>query len=239
MDREQLTQDLPVGGQAVIEGVMMRVPGKIVTAVRAADRQIVVREEVYDSLTRRYRLLGLPVLRGALSFFEMMLIGLKALNFSADVASQEAGQVERREEESWREQLALWATMIFSVGLGVGLFFFLPLLAAQLFGLQENALEFNLDGRCRASDAFDPLSLGNKPVARNPASLSISRCRAQKHLHLRGRCRADGGIRAGLWPATSALWNQLHADRCALCDLDFRLRGFAVPARLWAHAEPS
>ncbi len=138
MDREQLTQDLPVGGQAVIEGVMMRVPGKIVTAVRAADHQIVVREEAYDALAQRYRLLGLPVLRGALSFFEMMLIGLRALNFSADVARQEEGQLERR------EQLALWATMIFFMGLGVGLFFFLPLLAAQLFGLQENVLEFNL-----------------------------------------------------------------------------------------------
>lgn len=143
MDREQLTQDLPVGGQAVIEGVMMRVPGKIVTVVRAADHRIVVREEAYDPLAQRYRLLGLPVLRGALSFFEMMLIGLKALNFSADVASQKEGPVEQR-EEGWREQLALWATMVFSVGLGVGLFFFLPLLAAQLFGLQENALEFNL-----------------------------------------------------------------------------------------------
>lgn len=69
----------------------MRVPGKIVTAVRAADRQIVVREQAYDSLAQRYRLLGLPVLRGALSFFEMMLIGLKALNFSADVASRQIG----------------------------------------------------------------------------------------------------------------------------------------------------
>ena len=92
MDREQLTQDLPVGGQAVIEGVMMRVPGKIVIAVRAADHQIVVREEAYEPLAQRYRPLGLPVLRGAFSFFEMMLIGLKALNFSADVASQEEGQ---------------------------------------------------------------------------------------------------------------------------------------------------
>ena len=89
MDREQLTEDLPVGGQAVIEGVMMRVPGKIVTAVRAADREIVVREEDYESITRRFRLLGLPVLRGAISFFEMMIIGLKALNFSADVAMQQ------------------------------------------------------------------------------------------------------------------------------------------------------
>jgi len=69
MDRQQLTEDLPVGGQAVIEGVMMRVPGKIVTAVRAADREILVREEDYESLTRRLRPLGLAGMRGAISFF--------------------------------------------------------------------------------------------------------------------------------------------------------------------------
>ena len=57
MDREQLTEDLAVGGQAVIEGVMMRVPGKIVTAVRTSDQEIVLREEEYDSLSRRYRIL--------------------------------------------------------------------------------------------------------------------------------------------------------------------------------------
>ena len=89
MYREQLTEDLPVGGQAVIEGVMMRVPGKIVTAVRTANCEIVVREEKYESLTRRFHPLGLPVLRGAISFFEMMIIGLKALNFSADVGMQQ------------------------------------------------------------------------------------------------------------------------------------------------------
>jgi|TARA_Y100001934_G_scaffold114854_1_gene140590 uncharacterized protein YqhQ len=162
MDREQLTEDLPVGGQAVIEGVMMRVPGKIVTAVRAADREIVVREEDYESITRRFRLLGLPVLRGAISFFEMMIIGLKALNFSADVAMQqedgrqeggEAGEVrdeslvarnEDMPKSGWKDQLALAGTMVFSVGMGVGLFFFLPLTVAQYFGLEKNALEFNL-----------------------------------------------------------------------------------------------
>jgi uncharacterized protein YqhQ len=52
MERRQVTEDLPVGGQAVIEGVMMRVPGKIVTAVRTADQGIVVREEQYDALSR-------------------------------------------------------------------------------------------------------------------------------------------------------------------------------------------
>lgn len=164
MDRKQLTEDLPVGGQAVIEGVMMRVPGKIVTAVRTADREIVVREEEYEALSRRFRLLSIPVLRGAVSFFEMMIIGLKALNFSADVAMQysEDGEAEKSpeavqgeslvgrdaewqgREEGWKERLALGATLVFSLGLGIGLFFLMPLLVAQFFGLKENALEFNL-----------------------------------------------------------------------------------------------
>lgn len=153
MDREQLTEDLPVGGQAVIEGVMMRVPGKIVTAVRASDREIVLREEEYDSLSRRYRILNLPILRGAVSFFEMMIIGLKALNFSADVAMQYSeeeqgnaavGESPVGRENGWKEQAALGATLVFSLGLGIGLFFFLPLLVAQFLGLQQSALEFNL-----------------------------------------------------------------------------------------------
>lgn len=158
MNREQLTEDLPVGGQAVIEGVMMRVPGKIVTAVRAADNEIVVREEDYDSLSRRYRVLNIPVLRGAVSFFEMMIIGLKALNLSADVAMQHSEEETAKaapgesvvgwdagvRENGWKEQLALGATLVFSLGLGIGLFFFLPLVAAQFLGLQQNALEFNL-----------------------------------------------------------------------------------------------
>ena len=140
----------------------MRVPGKIVTAVRTANCEIVVREEKYESLTRRFHPLSLPVLRGAISFFEMMIIGLKALNFSADVAmQQEEGRqgedddgevrdeslVTRDEDMSksgWKDQVALVGTMLFSIGMGVGLFFFLPLTIAQYFGLEKNAIEFNL-----------------------------------------------------------------------------------------------
>ena len=95
MDREQLTEDLPVGGQAVIEGVMMRVPGKIVTAVRASDQEIVLRKEEYDSLSRRYRILNLPILRGAVSFFEMMIIGLKALNYYPGLEVDTAIELEK------------------------------------------------------------------------------------------------------------------------------------------------
>jgi len=148
-NRKQLTEDLPVGGQAVIEGVMMRVPGRIVTAVRAADRRIVVRQEQYTPLVRRYRWLDVPVLRGAVSFFEMMVIGLKALNYAADVAMQNgdpAGEREKGEEGGgrWKDRLLLAGTLVFAFGLGIGLFFFLPLLAAELLGVQRDALRFNL-----------------------------------------------------------------------------------------------
>jgi len=151
MDRAQLTEDLPVGGQAVIEGVMMRVPGKIVTAVRAADEEIVVREEAYEGLSKRYRLLGLPIVRGAISFFEMMFIGLKALNFSADVAMRESADAPEEREDSWKDQLGLVATLLFSLALGVGLFFFVPLAVAEAAKLERGVLEFNaLAGAVRA-----------------------------------------------------------------------------------------
>lgn len=151
MDRQQITEDLPVGGQAVIEGVMMRVPGKIVTAVRAADQEIVVREEAYEGLSRRYSLLGLPIVRGAVSFFEMMFIGLKALNFSADVAMRSSEDAPEQRESGWKDQLSLVATLCFSLALGIGLFFFVPLALAEAAELERGVLQFNmLAGAVRA-----------------------------------------------------------------------------------------
>ena len=151
MDRQQLTEDLPVGGQAVIEGVMMRVPGKVVTAVRTADQKIVVRQEEHVALTQRFRWLNIPVLRGSISFFEMMVIGLRALNFSADMAMQSEGSADaavdeppKARENSWRDKVTLGFTMAFSLGLGIALFFFLPLFVAELTGARRDALQFNL-----------------------------------------------------------------------------------------------
>jgi len=143
-DRQQLAEDLPVGGQAVIEGVMMRVPGRIVTAVRATNHEIIVREEEYMPLTKRRRWLDVPVLRGAVSFFEMMVIGLKALNFSADVAMRDSEPEAAEAADDWKNRVMLGGTLILSFGLGIGLFFFLPLLTAELLGVQRDALRFNL-----------------------------------------------------------------------------------------------
>lgn len=138
--RLQLSQDLPVGGQAVIEGVMMRANGRIVTAVRTPDRGIVVREEAHVPWSQRWRPLKLPVLRGAVSFFEMLLIGMRTLNFSAQMAE---GEGAAPKEEGWKERLALAFTLVVSLGAGLGLFFLLPLFVAQHTGLAPDALAFN------------------------------------------------------------------------------------------------
>jgi uncharacterized protein YqhQ len=143
------TEDLPIGGQAVIEGVMMRAEERIVTAVRTPDGQIVVHEEHHVPWNRRLGLHRVPVLRGAVAFIEMMIIGLRTLNFSADVAMvserRERGEtLEERDASGWKDRLALAGTLAVSLGLGMGIFFFLPLAAAEFTGAAEGALEFNL-----------------------------------------------------------------------------------------------
>ena len=80
---------LPVGGQAVIEGVMMRAPSKIAVVVRRPDGSIATMDRPFQSITLRVKLLGLPVVRGAVSLFETMFLGMTALNFSADEAARE------------------------------------------------------------------------------------------------------------------------------------------------------
>jgi uncharacterized protein YqhQ len=82
---------LPVGGQAVIEGVMMRSPSRVAVAVRRGDGSIAVMERPFQSVTARHKLLGLPVVRGAVSLFEALYLGISALNWSADESSRAAG----------------------------------------------------------------------------------------------------------------------------------------------------
>ncbi len=141
--------DFAVGGQAVIEGVMMRSGDRIATAVRLPDGRITLRNESYVSLTRRYKLLSYPVIRGAVAFFEMLIIGISTLNFSAEVAvstadtdSQTAsGEVPKVKKTS---TISIILSMTLALGLGVFLFFFIPLWIASLFGVKEEALGFNL-----------------------------------------------------------------------------------------------
>jgi uncharacterized protein YqhQ len=147
-----------VGGQAVIEGVMMRSPHRIATAVRKPDKRILTKNDPYVALSKRHKLLNAPVFRGALSFFEMLVIGLKALNFSADVALEESQRAEkgvdwqRTRGEKIKDGLILVGTLVLALGMAVCVFFALPLLLTEVIGLSKSALSFNvIAGLIRAS----------------------------------------------------------------------------------------
>jgi uncharacterized protein YqhQ len=102
------------GGQAIIEGVMMRHGNKIAAAVRRPDKEIVFQEREYIPLTKRYKILGWMFVRGTITLFEMMMIGIQCLMFSADVALAE----EERKPKSWEMYLS------FVISFAVAIFFF-------------------------------------------------------------------------------------------------------------------
>jgi uncharacterized protein YqhQ len=90
-------KEIIVGGQAVIEGVMMRAPNSYAVAVRRQDGQIVSKAEALPKLDQKYPLLKIPVLRGSAVLIHSMALGIKALNFSATVMMEEQEQLERAE----------------------------------------------------------------------------------------------------------------------------------------------
>ncbi len=98
---------LAVGGQAVLEGVMMRSPHALAIAVRRPDGTVLLKDESYKSLADRYPLLKRPLLRGPLILIEAMVTGVKALTFSAQAALQ---------EEEADEQPLGWGSITLTLG---------------------------------------------------------------------------------------------------------------------------
>ena len=141
---------MQVGGQAVIEGVMMRAPGSVATAVRRANGAIVVKQEPYVSVVEKYKVLKLPILRGAVGLIDMMYLGIKTLNFSAEIAMQdiesENGEPKKNgQKKKGQSTLALTGTLVFALALGIGIFFILPIVVTtKVFHFEQSALEFNL-----------------------------------------------------------------------------------------------
>jgi len=136
--------DLNVGGQAVIEGVMMRSADRISTAVRRASGEIVVKNEDFVSLTKRKKFLGWPVVRGAVSLIEMLSVGIRTLNYSASIAAEDIDLAEGKEPSKKSNNIIMGVTAVFAFAIGIGIFFFLPLLFSSLLKVGREALEFNL-----------------------------------------------------------------------------------------------
>lgn len=138
---------MAVGGQAVIEGVMMRSKDRISTAVRKEDGEIVVDSKEYRSLVDRVKWLNIPVFRGAVTLIEVMIIGIKTLNYSADIAMAEEAKQEGKERKDGKGMSTLQAigTVTFALLLGIALFFAGPLwVTTSIFNIEKEALAFNL-----------------------------------------------------------------------------------------------
>lgn len=140
---------MQVGGQAVLEGVMMRAPGSVATAVRRANGDIVVKHEQYVSVVEKYKFLKLPVLRGAVGLIDMMYLGIKTLNYSAEIAMLDIENVETRkngkERKKGQSSLALIGTLVLALALGIGIFFVTPIVVTtKVFQFEQDALAFNL-----------------------------------------------------------------------------------------------
>lgn len=131
-----------VGGQAVIEGVMMRAPGAYSTAVRRENGEIEVERHEFTSILERRKKLNIPVLRGMIALFEMMKIGFATLQWSADKNMED---LEPDKENKAPGKLAKAGTLLFALSIGLGIFFILPLfLTTKFFNVEKEAMEFNM-----------------------------------------------------------------------------------------------
>ncbi len=130
-----------IGGQAVIEGVMMRGPYKTAVAVRKADKEIECK--VDDNGTKKHNaFFRLPIIRGCVNFIESLVIGMKALMFSANFMDVEDDEPSESKFEKWLEDklgdkikdVVIYFSIALSLVLSVGLFILLPTAITQ--GLQ-------------------------------------------------------------------------------------------------------
>ena len=120
-----------IGGQAVIEGVMMRNADKYAVAVRKTDGEIVVKTEEYKGICRNKKLRSFPIIRGVFSFLDSMVLGMSTLTYSASFFMEEEEKEEVKAEKN--ESLMMGLTIAFSVVMAVAVFMILPYFLSQMF----------------------------------------------------------------------------------------------------------
>lgn len=132
MEEKKIT----IGGQAVIEGVMMRGPELTATAVRTPEGKIEISSRPVNSISDRYPILKKPLLRGCVSLIESLVIGIRSLGYSAQMAGEEEEQLSDRE---------LAGTIVFAFVLAAILFIAIPTGAAKFFhSITEDPVFLNL-----------------------------------------------------------------------------------------------
>lgn len=192
-----MEEKAPIGGQAVIEGVMMRGPKLVSTAVREPSGEISVKTEQVSTITERYPILKKPMLRGVIALGESLILGLRSLSYSAKMAGEEGEELSNRE---------IIMTMCFSLGLAIVLFVILPTAAAKLLhGLIHDPIWLNLAeggfrmmifmaymyGISRLKDiqrVFQYHGAEHKTIHAYEAGEALTVANVQKHSTLHPRC---------------------------------------------------
>jgi uncharacterized protein YqhQ len=137
-----------IGGQAVIEGVMMKHGDQYAVAVRKPDNEIEVKLEEYTPIGEKYKILKLPILRGIVNFVESLVIGMKTLTYSAEFYEAEEendktqgakaddikASKDNGEGSSKSDDLMMIGTVIVSIALAIAIFMLLPAFIAELIG---------------------------------------------------------------------------------------------------------
>lgn len=140
-----------VGGQAVIEGVMMRGNKGIATAVRLPNGSIDVDFNDAVPITKKYKILSLPIIRGFVSLIDSMIVGIKTLNYSASFFEEEVEETkfDKALDKMFKEKtndVVMGFSLIISFAIAILLFFILPTYAAGLFkrNVTSNTIVLNL-----------------------------------------------------------------------------------------------
>ena len=130
-----------IGGQAVIEGVMMKNMDRYAVSVRKPNGNIETKVEECVSFAEKHPLFQLPVFRGMANFLESMVIGMKTLNYSASFYEDEEEQTESRTEQLLEkilgekaEKIIMGIVLVFSLAISIGLFMILPYIASEALG---------------------------------------------------------------------------------------------------------
>ncbi|MDY3815862.1 MAG: DUF1385 domain-containing protein [Candidatus Limiplasma sp.] len=157
MSSKQTQKRVDIGGQAVMEGVMMKAPDAIAVSVRRPDGTIVTKRREYIPLSRKHRWMGWPFIRGMVNFVTMLSMGMGVLQESTDmlgILDEEPTRFEKwlaKKLGKGIDKIVMGTAIVLAVVLSIGLFFVIPELVAQLLrkGISQNWLVNLLSGLVR------------------------------------------------------------------------------------------
>ncbi len=148
-----------IGGQAVIEGVMMKGPREMAIAVRKPDGEIIIEKKAVNTLAMKHKIFKFPILRGVVSFFESMITGVRSLMFSAEFFDLEEEQPSKfdlfleRKFGNKLKDIVIYSSVFFALVFSILLFFMLPAFISGFLRkvIASNTVIVALEGLIRIS----------------------------------------------------------------------------------------